>query len=200
MLSLGKHAKRIMLYFLIITFSSIGYAAGESLHEAAKKGDLDQINRLLETGATADVMDENSNTPLYVAVGQGHKDVVELLILKGANVNAVCWLGYTPLHWAVAALGGQTELAELLVAKGASIDAVDHKGKTPLSHAAKIGHTELAELLIAKGANVNAIDNKGRTPLDWAAYSRHKDLVEMLIRHGGEIRTPWSGSPYGSWF
>jgi len=188
-----------MLYFFVIIFSSIGYAAGEPLHEAAKKGDMDQINRSIEKGDTEDVKDENNNTPLYIAVGQGHKEVVELLILKGANVNAVCWRGYTPLHWAVAALGGERELAELLIAKGANIDAVDRKGKTPLSHAAYSGYKELAELLISKGANVNAIDNKGRTPLDWADYSRHKDLVELLIRHGGETRTPWSGSPIGVW-
>jgi hypothetical protein len=35
MFSLGKYSKRIMLYFFVIIFSSIGYAAGESLHEAA---------------------------------------------------------------------------------------------------------------------------------------------------------------------
>lgn len=118
MFSLGKHAKRIILYFFVIIFSSIGYAAGEPLHEAAKKGDMEQINQLIEKGATVDAVDEYSNTPLYIAVGQGHKDVVELLILKGANVNVVCWRGYTPLHWAVAALGGERELAELLIRHG----------------------------------------------------------------------------------
>ena len=123
MFSLGKRSKRIMLYFFVIIFSSIGYAAGAPLHEAAKKGDMDQINRLIEKGATVDVKDENSNTPLYIAVGQGHKDVVELLILKGADVNAVCWRGYTPLHWAAAALGGEREVAELLIAKGAIVGA-----------------------------------------------------------------------------
>jgi ankyrin repeat protein len=185
MFCLDKHAKRIMVYFFVIILSSIGYAVGEPLHEAAKKGDLDQINRLIEEGITVDSLDENNNTPLYIAVGQGHKDVAKLLILKGANVNVVCWRGYTPLHWAAAALGGESELAELLIAEGANIDAV--------------GYKELAELLISKGANVNAIDNKGRTPLDWANYSRHKDLMELLIRHGGETRTPWSGSPLGKW-
>ena len=199
MFHFGKHCKRITLYLFIIIFSSIGYAAGAPLHEAAKNGDIDQINRLIENGTPIDVIDENSNTPLYIAVGQGHKQGAELLILKGANVNAVCWRGYTPLHWSVAALGGQKELAELLIAKGANVDAVDLKGKTPLVHAAYSGYKELAELLISNGANVNAIDNKGRSPLDWANYSRHKDLVDLLTRHGGKTRTPWSGSPIGKW-
>ena len=71
------------------------------------------MNRLIEEGASVDGIDESNNTPLYIAVGQGHKDVAELLILKGADVNVVCWRGYTPLHWAAAALGGEKELAEL---------------------------------------------------------------------------------------
>ena len=199
MLHFGKYLKRIILYFFVIIFSSIGYAEDEPLHKAAKNGDLDQINQLIEKGAPIDVIDENRNTALYIAVGQGHKEAAELLILKGANVNAVCWRGYTPLHWAVAALGGEKELTELLIAKGANVDAVDRKGKTPLAHAAYSGYKELAALLISKGANVNAIDFKGRTPLDWANYSHHKGLVELLIRHGGETRTPWSGSPIGKW-
>lgn len=116
MFSLGKHSKRIMLYFFVIIFSSIGYAAGEPLHEAAKKGDMDQINRLIEKGATVDVMDENSNTPLYIAVGQGHKDVVELLILKGANVNAIDNKDRTPLDWAN--YSRHKDLVELLIRHG----------------------------------------------------------------------------------
>jgi hypothetical protein len=46
MFSLGKHARHIILYLFVIIFSSIGYAAGEPLHEAAKNGDMEQINQL----------------------------------------------------------------------------------------------------------------------------------------------------------
>jgi ankyrin repeat protein len=105
-----------MLYFFVIILSSIGYAAGGPLHEAAKKGDLDQINRLIEEGVTVDVIDENNNTPLYIAVDQGHKDVAELLILKGANVNAIDNKGRTPLDWAT--YSRHKDLMELLIRHG----------------------------------------------------------------------------------
>ena len=98
MFSLGKRSKRIMLYFFVIILSSIGYAAGEPLHEAAKKGDMDQIDRLIEKGAAVDVMDENSNTPLYIAVGKGHKDVVELLIRHGGETRTP-WSGSPIGKW-----------------------------------------------------------------------------------------------------
>ena len=156
MFRLVKQFKPIVLCFSIITFSFIGYAvSGGPLHEAAKTGNLDEVTGLIEKGATVDVKDENGNTALYIAVGQGHKEVAQLLIMKGANVNAVCWLGYTPLHWAVTVLGGKTDLAELLITKGANVNAVDNKGWTPLAKAAYSGFIDLAELLISKGANVN---------------------------------------------
>jgi ankyrin repeat protein len=87
-----------MLYFFVIILSSIGYAVGEPLHEAAKKGNMDQINRLIEKGVTVDIVDENSNTPLYIAVGQGHKAVVELLIRHGGE-SRTPWTGSPYGKW-----------------------------------------------------------------------------------------------------
>lgn len=108
MFKLGHQFKPMMLCFSLITFLFIGDALGGGLlHQAAKKGNLDEVRRLIEDGANVNVKDENSDTPLYIAVGQGHKEIAELLISKGADVNVVCTLGYTPLHWAVIALGGR---------------------------------------------------------------------------------------------
>ena len=56
--------------------------------------------------------DDNGWTPLHFAVYYGHKEIVELLIAKGAEVNAKDKNGWTPLHLAVD--GGHTETADLL--------------------------------------------------------------------------------------
>ena len=52
------------------------------------------------------------NTPLHEATGAGHKEVVELLIAEGADVNAKNEDGRTPLDWAVDE--DQPETADLL--------------------------------------------------------------------------------------
>jgi cytohesin len=58
------------------------------------------------------------------------KPVAELLLAKGAEVDAKSKEGRTPLHYA--ALGDRMELAELLLAKGADVNVKDNDGKTPL--------------------------------------------------------------------
>jgi ankyrin repeat protein len=83
-----------------------------------------------------------------------HRKAAELLIEKGADVNAVDALLNTPLH--LAALVDNREVAELLIEKGASVNAWNNRCWTPLHIAAYWNHTGIAELLIEKGADVNA--------------------------------------------
>jgi ankyrin repeat protein len=56
-------------------------------------------------------------TPLHSAAEEGHKDLVELLITKGANVNAKDEDGVTPLQYAK--IEGHTGIVELLRKHGA---------------------------------------------------------------------------------
>ena len=44
--------------------------------------------------------DEEGETPLHLAAGGARKEVIELLIEKGADVNAQGIGGMTPLDWA----------------------------------------------------------------------------------------------------
>jgi len=97
----------------------------------------------------------------------GHKDIVELLIAKGAPLNLRDKRGYTPLLNAVSR--GYRDIAQLLLAKGAAIDEKDPMGSTPLILAALDGQKDIVELLISKGANVNTINSRGSTPVGVAA-------------------------------
>jgi pectate lyase len=58
-----------------------------SIHEAARFGALAKVRSLIEKGNDINEKDASGKTPLHYAVGNGHKDVAELLIAKGADVN-----------------------------------------------------------------------------------------------------------------
>jgi len=85
-----------------------------------------------------------------VGVEKGHKEISELLITKGADVNAINSVGDTPLH--SAARAGHKDIVELLIAKGADVNAKDNQGRTPLWWANHRGHKKIVELVRKHGA------------------------------------------------
>ena len=72
---------------------------------------------------------------MHIAANKSHKETIELLIAKGADVNEKGKYGRTPLH--EAATYGHKEVAELLIAEGADVNAKDKWGMTPLHWAAR---------------------------------------------------------------
>ena len=101
-------------------------------------------------------------TPLHHAAVFGRKEIAELLIAEGADVNAKeDEYGITPLH--EAAFVGYKEIAELLIAKGGDVNAKDVDGGTPLDAAQSV--------------------NEDVPPEDKAA---NKEIADLLREHGGK--------------
>jgi len=154
-------------------------AAGEEIHEAAKRGDLAKVKALLkENPALALSRDDTGWTPLHLAAQKGFKEVAELLLANKAQVNAKSKRGDTPLHWA--AVNGHKDVAELLFANNADVNARDHGGWTPLHMAALAGYEDMVKLLLANKAQVDAKDNNGITPLSRALAQGHGAVAELL--------------------
>jgi ankyrin repeat protein len=126
------------------------------------------------------------STLVHKATSNDHKEVAELLIAKGADVNAKDVKGQTPLHAAVTF--GWKDMVELLIAKGADVNAKDSEfGDGALARAAKNGLKDIAELLIAEGGNVNAGNEFSETPLHEAAGNGRIEVVELLIAKGADV-------------
>ena len=109
------------------------------------------------------------NTALINASSEGNTEIVEILIAKGADVNAKDSWGITALIEALTGdlceERGYIEIAILLIKNGSDVNVVNHRGRTALMIASGKGYTDVVDLLIANGANVNAIDNNGWTAL-----------------------------------
>ena len=86
-----------------------------SIHVAAELGDIEAVKEHLNAGIDVDASDQAKKTPLPHAAADGHKEIAELLIAKGADVNAKSSndsLLLTPLDAAIKSK--QTETADLL--------------------------------------------------------------------------------------
>lgn len=71
------------------------------LFDAVGSGDLNKVKKLFESGAVANVKDDDGLTPLHEAAQYGHLDIVEYLVeQRGADVNAKSEAGQTPLDLA----------------------------------------------------------------------------------------------------
>jgi hypothetical protein len=117
-----------------------------SLFQACEAGDVSSVGELLGADATlANARETGGISPLHVAATEGHKDVVELLVRAGADVDAANQWGVTPLY--LAAAGGFKEIAALLIAQGANVNVKEQRGETPLQVATRKGHAETASLL-----------------------------------------------------
>ncbi len=75
-------------------------------------GDDGCVKQHLAAGVDVNAKTWNWTTPLHNVAVYGHKEVAELLIAKGANVNLWSNTGETPLDLAIE--NKQTETADLL--------------------------------------------------------------------------------------
>ena len=156
-----------------------------TLHDAAQKNDIVEIQSRIDKGAVVDSLNEFGDTPLIMAAAYGRTAAAKLLIEKGANVNFVNNVGNTPLS--LAALKGDTEIARMLIERGANVNSVSNAGDTPLIMAAFKGNTDAAKLLIDKGANINDINNAGETPLSLAVINGHTEIARLLIEKNANV-------------
>lgn len=178
-----------LIITLMFLFAGLMPVCGAEIHDAAIDGNLAEVKSLLtENPQLVNAKDgqNSSSTPLHMAAANNHKDIVELLITVGAQVNAKDKLGSTPLHWA--AYNGHKDIVDLLIANKAQVSAKTAKrDQTPLCWATCRGHKEIVELLIAKGAEVNTKDGWEQTPLHRAAEKNRKDVLEVLIANRARL-------------
>jgi len=168
-------------------------SGGQRLVEAAKGGDAEYVRQLLDDGADVNFSD-NVSTPLNSAAENGHLDVVELLLVRGANIEGRDSTGFTPLI--NAAQGEKTDLVKRLLAAGADINAkAFSSGSNALHYCVDDGNVELVQVLIDAGIDVNLKNESFRyTPLHVAVenayrigHSNTPAILELLVKAGADI-------------
>jgi ankyrin repeat protein len=150
---------------------------------AATTGNLALSAALLsgELGKKADISASNNRgrNALHLASEANHKDMVKLLLDRGADPNAFSDGGWTALH--NAAQSGHDAVVSLLLNAGANVNAELSNGMTPLHWAAFNGHEEVVQLILAKPeTKINIKDSFNRSPLLCALERHRKEIAQLL--------------------
>ena len=155
-LHFAARRKNIAIFQLLLDRGADIHAANKSgetvFHTAAASNNYDLVKYLLDKNCfTADsltatgpaesvemhetkiVFNKNPHTALHIAAEEGYKDIAELLLECGADVNFQDGAGDTPLHYA--ARNFDSEMIHFLVKHGADVNARNQVDLTPAAEA-----------------------------------------------------------------
>uniref|UniRef100_A0A8C7A4H6 Poly [ADP-ribose] polymerase n=1 Tax=Nothoprocta perdicaria TaxID=30464 RepID=A0A8C7A4H6_NOTPE len=158
---------------------------GHSLLQAAREADLAKVKKTLALEIINFKQPQSHETALHCAVAAAHpkrKQVTELLLRKGANVNEKNKDFMTPLH--VAAEKAHNDVMEVLHKHGAKMNALDTLGQTALHRAALAGHLQTCRLLLTYGSDPAIISLQGFT-----AAQMGSEAVQQILSESTPVRT-----------
>lgn len=151
---------------------------------ACVDGDIEYVERYLDSGGNIDAKDHNfrGDTILMHASKYGHKDIVGLLLSRGANIEAQDFNEQTALMYA--SFNKRNDIVAFLLDHNANIEARDDEGRTALMHALDC---VITETLLDHGANIDAQDDDGWTALIWASWCGREDILKYLVVRGANV-------------
>ena len=177
-----------------------------SIGDAVDSGNLEAVKQHIAAGTNLNKKDFAGLSPLHCAADYGHKEIAELLIVNGADVNAgrpfldssnnemKIYYGETPLDRALNLW--EDDSPEVKAAKKETAKLLrKHGGKTreelgaeeSIHKAAAAGQTKAIKKHLAAGTDVNEKGDWDDTPLLHAAAYGHKEIVELLIANDADV-------------
>ena len=167
------------------------------LMTASAVGDLESVRTLLDSGAMVNGSEPGfQQTALMYAVRNNHLQIVQLLVSRGANVNARTRIGPTPNFFkpnSSAAFGHGVGINRGgLPDRGSRIPI--QGGMTPLLYAARDGRLGSVEILVKAGADVNQGDANSISPLVIAINNNQIKVARFILEQGADFNAmDWYG-------
>jgi len=143
-----------------------------ALHLVARSGNVEAAKLLLKGGAQVDARERfGEQTPLMWAIARRQPAMVDLLVSKGADINARSAI---------------RDYQRVATAESRA-KQLDRGGLTPLLYAARENCRECVETLLKHKVDVNLADPAGVPPLVFAMINNNWDIAKRLIESGADV-------------
>ena len=161
------------------------------LHMAVERSRLKTVQFLLDEGISPNSQNDYNNSPLHDAlrlIDNEHKQIemVDLLILKGADIHLRGVVGKSALH--MAAEKARSKVAQHLLDAGICPNCQDDHQYSPIHDAIRFidedQQMKMIGLLISKGANIHLRGRVGKTALHVAAKKARSKVAHLLLDEG----------------
>jgi ankyrin repeat protein len=160
------------------------------LHEAAARGDLEVIARLLAAGLDIDARDADGRTPVMAATVARQTAAARAIVEAGADVDIRDDRLDNPFLYAGAE--GLIDILHLVNEAGADPAITNRYGGIALIPACERGHVDVVRYLLEESdVDVDHVNNLGWTGLLEAIIladgdAAHQEIVRLLLENGAD--------------
>ncbi|XP_066511959.1 death-associated protein kinase 1-like isoform X1 [Hoplias malabaricus] len=145
------------------------------------------LKHLLGSLTSYDINQPNKHgtPPLLIAAGCGNVQIIDVLMKKGADIQALDKSGANAIYYA--SRHGHMETLKFLHEKKCPLDIQDKSGETALHVAARYGNVDVVLYLCSIHANPDLTDREQETPLHCAAWHGYSAVARSLCEAGGDV-------------
>jgi len=179
----------LLLFGLTDMASSWTPDRGRAMLEAAARGDVDTLQRLVAAAVSLESANAAGETPLLLAVKNNHLSAAAMLIEAGSNINAQAVNKDSP--WLLAGALGRTEMLRHMLPKGPDFSLRNRFGGNALIPACERAHVETVKLLLTTKIDVNHVNDLGWTCLLEIVIlgdggPRHVEVAKLVLAAGAD--------------
>lgn len=189
-----KHITFLVAIFCLFFLRS----NGQQLATAVLKGNLIDVQKLIDQGANVNEHSIKKCFPLMYASRDGDLKIVELLLKNGAKSDTcpgthIYWDNYPPFYYAIENkqfdVDSQFEVFKLFIESGC--DVTQKMGSSlftyPIVSSAKFGCLDIFNFILEKGVDVSVKDYEGKSALMYFCSSNNYEMIIKLLDKGAVI-------------
>ena len=167
-----------------------------SLLEAIRRGDVERVKHLVQTGENVNEMDFYGSAALHEAIDQGNAEILRILVDAGADANGRDGAGNSAIHMAVRQ--DNPEILRILADAGADVNERDFAGNPAIQVAIVRNKPEMVQILIDAGVDANETSFIGNPIIHVALSFGNPEIIQILVNAGADVNAVEKSSRFST--